>query len=200
MDSDGSSEKKINLTSSRFYIPVLHNSSGSDGGSTGRGERGGDGGPFSGESQETPIFAIFHNLSVLFLDSKSEASFLFRKRSPRKHLGLPLTDNVFPFDGCAIIGIHEAVVVGEAEGDGARIEAAREAEAGADDGGGATEIELDGVVELVGVDTVDLGDVIVAVGGELVEEAVEELEGGKPELWREDCLQKALTKSPHPHH
>ncbi|KAL2459359.1 Uncharacterized protein Fot_55048 [Forsythia ovata] len=153
-----------------------------------------------GESQETPISAIFHNLSVLFLDSKSEASFLFRQRSTRKRLGLSLTDNMFSFDGCAIIGIHEAVVVGEAKGNGAGIEAAREAEAGVDDGGGATEIELDGVVELVGVDTVDLGDVIVVVGREPVEEVVEELEGGKPKLRRKDCLQKALTKSPHPHH
>lgn len=77
---------------------------------------------------------------------------------------------MFPEDGDAVEGVDHAVVVGEAEGDGGGVEGAREAEACAGDGDGGAEVELDGVVELVGVDAVDLGDVEVVVGGEPVED------------------------------
>jgi len=85
---------------------------------------------------------------------------------------LPLGDDVFLDDGNAVVGVDDAVIVGEAEGDGTGVELAGEAEAAVGDGDGGAEIELDGVVELVGVDDVDLGDVEVAVGGEPVENPV----------------------------
>lgn len=71
---------------------------------------------------------------------------------------------MFPQDPDAFVAVHEAVVVGQPEGDGAGVEPASEAQAVAGDGSGATEVQLDGVVEFVGVDAVDLCDVIVAVG------------------------------------
>jgi hypothetical protein len=85
---------------------------------------------------------------------------------------LPLGDDVFLDDGNAVVGVDDAVIVGEAEGDGTGVELAGEAEAAVGDGDRGAEIELDGVVELVGVDDVDLGDVEVAVGGEPVENPV----------------------------
>ena len=77
-----------------------------------------------------------------------------------------MRDDVFPEDVNAVKGVGDVVIVGEAEGEAAGVDGAREAEAVAGDGDGGAEVELDGVVELVGVDAVDLGDVIVAVGGE----------------------------------
>lgn len=115
---------------------------------------------------------IENHLLVALLDSESEASFFFRQRAPRESLGLPLGDDVFPDDGDAVVGVDDAVIVGEAEGDGAGVERAGEAETAAGDGDGGAQIELDGVVELVGVDAVDLRDVEVAVGGEPVGDPV----------------------------
>ena len=53
---------------------------------------------------------------------------------------------------------------------------------------------MDGVVELVGVDAVDFGDVEVNVGGEASEDLGEEFEGGETELRREDCLEDRLRE------
>lgn len=104
-------------------------------------------------------------------------------------------DDVFPDDGDGFVGVDDAVIVGEAEGDGAGVECAGEAEAAAGgDGDGGAEIELDGVVELVGVDAVDLGDVEVAVGGEPVGDPVQELESCEPELRWEDYLEEGLAE------
>jgi hypothetical protein len=52
------------------------------------------------------------------------------------------------------------------------LERAGEAEAAASDGDRGAEINLDSVVELVGVDAVNLGDVEVAVGGEPVGDSI----------------------------
>lgn len=123
-----------------------------------------------------------HQLFVLFPHPQSEAPLLLRQGAPREGLRLALGDDVLPLDGDPLVGVDEAVVVGEAECYGGGVEAAGEAEAVAGDGGGGAEVELDGVVELVGVDAVDLGDVVVAEGGEIAEEAVEEFEGGEAEL------------------
>ncbi|KAM1133294.1 hypothetical protein ACFX19_043269 [Malus domestica] len=57
-----------------------------------------------------------------------------------------------------------------------------EVDAGASDGDRGFEVELHGVIELVGVDAIDLPDVEVVVGGELVENLVEELGEGVAEL------------------
>lgn len=101
---------------------------------------------------------------------------------------------MLPEDGNAVEVVHHAVVVGEAEGDGAGVEGAREAEAGASDGDRGAEVELHGVVELVGVDAIDLRDVEVVVGGEPVEDLVEELGEGVAELRWEHCLEEALAE------
>ncbi|KAD4889384.1 hypothetical protein E3N88_21457 [Mikania micrantha] len=53
-------------------------------------------------------------------------------------------------------------------------------------GGGRGQIKLHGVVEFVGVDAVDLGDFVIAVGGKAVEETVEEFDYGESELRRDD--------------
>lgn len=78
---------------------------------------------------------------------------------------------MFPEDGNAEEDVDEVVGVGEAEGDGGGVGGAGEAKAAAGDGSGGAEVELGGVVELVGVHAVDLGDVVVAVGGAEVEDA-----------------------------
>lgn len=57
-----------------------------------------------------------------------------------------------------------------------------------------------GVVELVRVDAVDFRDVVVAVGGEVVEQAVEEFKGSETEFRWENCVEQALTESPDSHH
>lgn len=101
---------------------------------------------------------------------------------------------MFPEDRYAVIGVDDAVIVGEAEGDSTGIEGAGEAEAAAGGGDGGAEVELDGVVELVRVDAVDLGDVEVAVGGEPVEDPVKELDSGEAELGWEDYLEEALAE------
>jgi hypothetical protein len=75
-------------------------------------------------------------------------------------------------DGNAVVGVDDAVIVGEAEGDGTGVERVGEAEATASDGDRGAEINLDSVVELVGVDAVNLGDVEVAVGGEPVGDSI----------------------------
>ena len=106
---------------------------------------------------------------------------------------------MLPDDGDAVEGVDEGVVVGEAEGGGGGVQGAGEAEAAAGDGGGGgAQVELDGVVELVGVDAVDFGDVEVAVVGGRAEEAFEELEDGEPELRREDGVEDALAERQHP--
>lgn len=105
-----------------------------------------------------------------------------------------LRDDVFPEDVNAVKGVGDVVIVGEAEGEAAGVDGAREAEAVAGDGDGGAEVELDGVVELVGVDAVYLRYVEVAVGGEAVEEAVEEFNGRETEFWWEHCLEKRLAE------
>lgn len=85
-------------------------------------------------------------------------------------------------------GVEEAVVGGgEAEGEGGGVEVAGEVDmGGGGDGGGVGEVELDGAVELVGVDAVDFGDVEVAVGGGPVADAGEELGEEDVDFWGED--------------
>ena len=109
---------------------------------------------------------------------------------------------MLPEDGDAVEDVGDPVVVREAEGDGARVGDAREAEArvvagggnGAVDGDGGAEVEADGVVELVGVDAVYLRYVEVRVGGEHVAHTCQEVDEGETELrWEhelEDCLAK----------
>lgn len=123
---------------------------------------------------------------VSLLDAESEAALLLGQRSPGEGLSLSLRDDVFPEDGDVVEGVDDGVVVGEAEGDGGGVDGAGEAQTVAGDGDGGAEVELDGVVELVGVDAVDLRYVEVAVGGEEVEDSVEEFEEGETELRRED--------------
>ena len=113
---------------------------------------------------------------VLFPDSQSENSFLLRNRAPREGLGMPLSDDVLPRRGNAIKGVYEAVVVAETKGEGGGVDLTAEAETAAGDGETAAEVELDGVVKLVGADAVNLCYLEVAVGGEEAESAVGELE------------------------
>lgn len=153
-------------------------------------------GPFHDEIE----VGIEHQVFVLFPDPQSEAPLLLRQRPPREGLRLALGHHVLPLHRGAFVAVDEAVVVGEAEGDGGRVEAAGEAEAGAGDGRGGAQVELNSVVELVGVDAVDLGDVVVAVGGEVAEDAVEEFQGGEAELRREHRVEEALPEGPHPHY
>lgn len=101
---------------------------------------------------------------------------------------------MLPEDGDAIEGVHHAVIVREPKSDGAGVEGTCQAEAAAGDGDGGAQVELDGVVELVGVHAVDLRDVEVVVGGEPVEDLVEELHEGEAKLWWEDCLEEALAE------
>ena len=133
---------------------------------------------------------------VSLLDAESEAALLLGQRSPGEGLSLSLRDDVFPEDGDVVEGVDDGVVVGEAEGDGGGVEGAREAEAGGggDGGGGGAEVELDGIVELVGVDAVDLRYVEVAEGGEELEESVYEFEGGVTELRWEYGVHEALAE------
>lgn len=100
---------------------------------------------------------------VPLFNSKGEASLLIWEGAPGEGLRLTLRDHVLPPGGDPVEGIHERIIVGQAVGEAAGIECSGEADAAAGDGGGAAEIELDRVVELVGVDPVDLGDVEVAV-------------------------------------
>lgn len=137
---------------------------------------------------------------VLFPDTESETTLLVGQWAPGEGMGLAVGDNVFPDDGDAAEDVEEAVVVGEGEGDGGGVGGTREGEAVAGDGGGGAEVELGGVVEFVGVDAVDLGDFVEAVGGEPVEEALEEFQGGEPELRWQDCVEEALAEGPYSHY
>jgi len=131
---------------------------------------------------------------VFLLDPEREATLLVGERTPGEGLGLPLRDHVLPEDVDAVEGVHDAVIVGEPEGEAAGVDSACETEAVSGDGNGGAEVELHGVVELVGVDAVDLRYVEVAVGGEAVEDPVEELDGSETELRWEDCLEDGLTE------
>ncbi|XLR64733.1 hypothetical protein HN51_007234 [Arachis hypogaea] len=51
-----------------------------------------------------------------------------------------------------------------------------------DDEDGGSKVELDGIVELVGVDAVDLHYIKVAAGREAVKDLIEEFRGGKTEI------------------
>lgn len=110
---------------------------------------------------------------------------------------MSLSDDVFPEHIDAVKGVDDGVIVGEAEGEGAGVEGACEAETVAGDGDGGAEVELDGVVELVGVDAVNLRYVEVAVGGEAVEDSEEEFQGSEAKLWWEHCLKDGLAESKH---
>ena len=133
---------------------------------------------------------------VSLLDAEREAALLLGHWAPGEGLGLSLRDDVLPEDGGGVEGVDDGVVGGEAEGDGGGVEGAREAEAGGggDGGGGGAEVELDGIVELVGVDAVDLRYVEVAEGGEELEESVDEFEGGVTELRWEYGVHEALEE------
>jgi len=127
-------------------------------------------------------------------DPECEAALLVGEGTPREGTGPALHDHVLPLDSNAVKDVVHAVVFGEAESGGAGVEGATKGEAaggGADEG---AEVELDVVVELIGVRTVDLDDVVGAVGGETVEGPVQELEGGEPELRWEHHLHEALAK------
>ena len=108
-----------------------------------------------------------------------------------------LRHDVLPEDGDPIEGVHQGVVVGEAEGGGRGIQGPGKAQPATGDGGGGARVELDNVVELVGVDAIDFSDIEVAVGG-AVEEAFEELQHCKPELRREHGAEDALEEGQHP--
>ena len=97
----------------------------------------------------------------------------------------------------AVEGVHDAVIVREAEGEPGRVHGACEAQPVAGDGDGGAQVQLDGVVELVGVHTVDLRYVEVAVGGEAVEDPVEELHGSEAQLRWEHCLEDGLAEGKH---
>lgn len=89
---------------------------------------------------------------------------------------------MFPEDGDAVESVDDGVVVGETERDGGGVDGASEAQTVSGDGNGGAQVELDGVVELVGVDAVDFCYVEVAVGREEVEDSVEEFEESETEL------------------
>ncbi|KAK8661082.1 hypothetical protein V6N13_051984 [Hibiscus sabdariffa] len=135
---------------------------------------------------------------VFLLDPESEPSLLLRQWSPSKSLGLPLNHDMLPQHGGAAERIEDTVIVGETERSGGRVESTSEAQAVAIVGNEGTEIELDGVVEFVGADAVDLGDVEVAVGREEMEETVEESETEEAELRWENQLEEALAKGQNP--
>lgn len=119
---------------------------------------------------------------VFLLDPEREPTLLLRHWPPGEGLGLSLRDDVFPDDGDGVEGVHDGVVVGEAEGDWGGVDGAREAEAVSGDGDGGAEVELDGIVKLVGVDAVNLRYVEVTEGGEELEDSVETFEEGETEL------------------
>lgn len=121
------------------------------------------------------------------MDSESEAALFVGEGAPGEGRGLAGGDDVLPDDGSTGERVEEAVVGGEAEGEGGGVEVAGEVDmGGGGDGGGVGEVELDGVVELVGVDAVDFGDVEVAVGGERVADAGEELGEEAADFWGYD--------------
>ncbi|KAK7251002.1 hypothetical protein RIF29_33852 [Crotalaria pallida] len=97
----------------------------------------------------------------LSLDVEREATLLVGDWAPREGLGLSLGDDVFPEDIDAVESVGDGVIVGEAESESAKVEGAGETETGAGEGDRVAEVKLDGVVELVGVDAVNLGDVEV---------------------------------------
>lgn len=134
---------------------------------------------------------------VFLLDPEREATLLVGEWAPGEGLGLPLRHHVLPEDVHAVEGVHDAVIVGEPEGEAARVDGACEAEPVPGDGDGGAEVELHGVVELVGVDAVDLRYVEVAVGGEAVEDPIEELDGSETEFRGEHCLEDGLTERKH---
>lgn len=105
---------------------------------------------------------------------------------------------MFPEHRHAVEGVHHAVVVGEAKGDGRGVEGARQAQPRAGDRNRGAQVQLDGVVQLVGVDSVDLGDVEVVVGREPVEDFAGQFQKSEPELRREHCLKKALAEGQDP--
>lgn len=97
----------------------------------------------------------------------------------------------------AVEGVDDAVIVGEAEGNGAGVEGASEAESASGDGHGGAQVQLHRVVQLVRVDSVDLRDVEVAIGREPVEDPGEELHKSETKLWWENYLEEALTEGQH---
>lgn len=101
---------------------------------------------------------------------------------------------MLPEDRNAIEGVNYGVVVRQSEGDGARIQSSGETETAAGDGDGGAEVKLDGVVKFVGVNAVDLRYVEVTVRGEHMEDPIEELESGEPELRRKYGLKETLTE------
>lgn len=62
----------------------------------------------------------------MLFDFEGEASFFFGHWAPGEVLGLSRSDDVFPVDSNAVEDVDEAVVVGEAEGDGGGVEGAGE--------------------------------------------------------------------------
>ncbi|KAF1875776.1 hypothetical protein Lal_00006406 [Lupinus albus] len=122
------------------------------------------------ESNEPP--REFDQGFILFLDPEREATLLIGEWSPREGLRLSLGNDMFPEDINAVKSIGDGVIVGKTEGESGGVEGTCEAETGSGDGDMGAEVELDGVVEFVGVDAVNLRDVEVAVGGEAVEEMV----------------------------
>lgn len=112
---------------------------------------------------------------------------------------MALRDYVLPHHLYAVVNVDETVIVGQAEGDCTGIEAAGEAEPISGDGGGAGKVELDGVVQLVGVDAVDFGDVVVTVRRDPVEDTLKDFDRSKPELRREDGVEDALAEGPNAH-
>nr|GMD74268.1 hypothetical protein CR513_06367 [Ipomoea batatas] len=138
---------------------------------------------------------------VLLFSPEEKPAFLLREWAPREGGRLAGGDHVLPHHAHAVVTVCQAVVVAEAEGDGAGVEAAGQAEPVARaHPRRAAQVELHRVVELVGVHAVDLRYVVVAVGGEPAAEAVEEFHGGETELRREHRVQEALAESPDPHY
>lgn len=108
---------------------------------------------------------------------------------------------MFPQDfNSTIECVNERIVIGKPKSDGAGIESPCETEAIPSDGGRAAQVELNGVVKLIGINAVDLRYVIVAIGREPVADAMDEFEGRKTDFCWENCLKEALTESPYPHH
>ncbi|KAG5573054.1 hypothetical protein H5410_062820 [Solanum commersonii] len=64
----------------------------------------------------------------------------------------------------------------------------------------ATQVELNSVVKLVGVYSVDLRDVVVAISGEPVTDSMNDFENGETNLRWENYLKEALTECPYSHH
>ncbi|KAJ1289780.1 hypothetical protein BS78_02G190600, partial [Paspalum vaginatum] len=133
-------------------------------------------------------------------DAEREPALLLGERPPREALPLARRHHVLPRDGRAREGVHHAVAGGQPEGEGGGVERARQAEPRARRRRRrAAEVQLHGVVDLVGAHTVHLRHVEVAVGGEGPRQPPQQTRHRRSELRREHRVQHALQERERAH-